>query len=163
MSRRVQDWQIMQWGLTYAALHYAGVGDAHQLTQQTHRHRDHLQRMLARQADLARLTWTELEERAREVGLDPELVDRCSLRCFVARIEVVRELRQLDGYVRAVTAARDWPDLEEALRRGHTLVLRYEGHPGHDAAVRFLRRRIAEGGYRVLPENPHQVPEEVPC
>lgn len=156
--------QLHQWGLTYAALVTSGAGrDAGRRTRQVHRHRDALTRIYSRTTDLVQLTRTELDARACAVGIEDVGLDRSVLHAFVARIEVERELRALDARVRALTAAVDWPELEEALRKGLVLVLRYHGHAEHDEAVRALRRRIVEGGYRVLPEDPGARFEEVPC
>ena len=156
--------QLHQWGLTYAALVTGGAGrDAGRRARQVHRHRDALQRIYSRTTDLVQLTRTELDARACAVGIEDVGLDRSVLHAFVARVEVERELRTLDARVRALTVARDWPELEEALRKGLVLVLRYEGHAEHDAAVRELRERIAEGGYRVLPGDPAARSEEVPC
>lgn len=155
--------QLHQWALTRAALLAIGADDAASRARQAHRHRDALERMLGRRVDLARLSRTELEQRALEVGIGEEYFDLDVLRTFVARVEVERELRVLDTLVRTVTCARDWPALEEALRRGWAPVLRYLGHPEYDAAVSTVRRRIVDGGYRVLPADPTARFEEAPC
>lgn len=157
--------QFHQWSTTVAALAVSGADDAGPRARQVHRHRDALQRIYSRTADLVQLTRTELEARALAAGIGLGYVDldRETLHAFVARVEVERELRELDATVRALTSALDWPSLEEALRRGWAPVLRYEGHAEHDAAVRKLRSHILQAGYRVLPEDPGARLEEVPC
>lgn len=159
--------QFQQWGLTLGALTALGVApnEAAQRARQMHRHRSALERIYGRVCDLAQLTRTQLEEQAREAGFGVEYLDLQGhvLRQFVARAEVERELRTLDAQVRAVTAASDWPALEEAMRRGYAPVLWTEGYAEYDEAVLALRRRILDAGYRVLPERPEARAEEVPC